>query len=302
MKKAIIWGHKYTTPMGSHTHSFIHQGFYNAFKHLGFETYWFNNSDSPNPDLFSNAIYLTEGQVDQNIPLRKDSKYILHNCDYSRYNSIIDNCIKLWGPSTDAFRLTENLETIDQESLTFFAPKNQTESIRTIITPWATNLLPDEFPDIDVNYIRNNRDKTVYFVGTAYGDNYQVLNELYAACQKHGIKFGMGRVPEGPQHVQVVQKSWISLDLRHQGHVDCGYIPCRMFKNISYGRLTGTNSKAVFDLFSQKIPYSTNVEQLFLQLQEEEMSLTQSRLDELRNVVKSKHTYVNRIQNILKVI
>jgi Lrp/AsnC family transcriptional regulator for asnA, asnC and gidA len=33
IKKVVIWGHK----LHSHTHSYIHNGFYIAFKHLGYD-------------------------------------------------------------------------------------------------------------------------------------------------------------------------------------------------------------------------------------------------------------------------
>ena len=42
IKKVVIWGHK----LYSHTHSFIHSGFFKAFKHLGYDTYWFDNNDN----------------------------------------------------------------------------------------------------------------------------------------------------------------------------------------------------------------------------------------------------------------
>ena len=42
IKKIIIWGH----PLHSHTHSYIHNAFYIAFKYLGYNNYWFHdNSD-----------------------------------------------------------------------------------------------------------------------------------------------------------------------------------------------------------------------------------------------------------------
>ncbi len=41
-KKIIIWGHKYH----SHTHSYIHGGYYRAFKYLGYDVLWLDNSDN----------------------------------------------------------------------------------------------------------------------------------------------------------------------------------------------------------------------------------------------------------------
>jgi len=67
-EKVIIWGHK----LHSHTHSYIHNAFYIAFKHMGYETYWFDDKDDVKKFDFSNSLFLTEGQVDKKIPLRED--------------------------------------------------------------------------------------------------------------------------------------------------------------------------------------------------------------------------------------
>ena len=75
MKKAIVWGHKHI----SNTFYHIMYSYHKAFKYLGYDTYWFdNNVDISNFD-FSNCLFFTEGEVDQNIPVRSDGIYILHH-------------------------------------------------------------------------------------------------------------------------------------------------------------------------------------------------------------------------------
>ena len=54
--KVIIWGHK----LHSHTHSYIHESFYQAFKHLGYETHWVDNSDNVSSIDFSGALFITK--------------------------------------------------------------------------------------------------------------------------------------------------------------------------------------------------------------------------------------------------
>ena len=55
MIKAIIWGHKLHT----HTHSYIHNAYYKAFKKMGYETHWFDNNDDVSGFNFDNCIFLT---------------------------------------------------------------------------------------------------------------------------------------------------------------------------------------------------------------------------------------------------
>src|SRR5579862_6958447 len=82
--RVVIWGHK----LHSHTHSYVHKGFYDGFKHLGYSTYWFDNNDDVSAFDFSNTLFLTEGQVDQNIPLRQDAIYLTHNCSSKKYQRL----------------------------------------------------------------------------------------------------------------------------------------------------------------------------------------------------------------------
>ena len=76
IKRVILWGHK----LHSHTHSYIHWAFYRTFKHLGFETYWLDNKDSLAGLNLANTLFITEGQVDQRIPVRDDCFYVLPIC------------------------------------------------------------------------------------------------------------------------------------------------------------------------------------------------------------------------------
>ena len=73
----IIWGHK----LHSHTHSYIHNAFFIAFKKLGYDTYWFDDNDDTSNFDFSNSLFITEHQVDNKIPKRKDCLYFVHFVD-----------------------------------------------------------------------------------------------------------------------------------------------------------------------------------------------------------------------------
>ena len=53
--KVVIWGH----PLGTHTHSYSNQGYYNAFKHLGHDIHWFPD-EKPQRILTSLIQFLLE--------------------------------------------------------------------------------------------------------------------------------------------------------------------------------------------------------------------------------------------------
>ena len=74
--KVIIWGF----PLHSHTHSYIHGGWVKAFKHLGYATHWFHDNNVPSDFDFENALFITEGYAENNIPIVKSSIYFVHIC------------------------------------------------------------------------------------------------------------------------------------------------------------------------------------------------------------------------------
>ena len=65
IKKVIIWGHKLHT----HTQSYINYGWSKTFKHLGYDTYWFDDTDIPSVDKFdyNNSLFISEGSAEKNI-------------------------------------------------------------------------------------------------------------------------------------------------------------------------------------------------------------------------------------------
>ena len=88
INQIIIWGHK----LHSHTHSYIHYGFHKAFLYLGYKCLWLDNDDDIDNINFNNSLFITEGQVDENIPLLDNCFYVLHNCNGERYQSIQHLC------------------------------------------------------------------------------------------------------------------------------------------------------------------------------------------------------------------
>ena len=134
IQKVVLWGHK----LHSHTHSYIHEAFYNAFQHLGYDTYWLDNNDDTSHIDFSNSLFITEGQVEDKIPINDTSFYILYNCFRDeKYTQAKENGRVI------------NLQVYLDKYRECFEDNRQIEpcvivspSQRIIFMPWATNLLP----------------------------------------------------------------------------------------------------------------------------------------------------------------
>jgi hypothetical protein len=287
MKKFIVWGHKYN----NHSHANIHYAYKRAFESMGWETYWLDNADDVSAFDFSGSLFLTEGQVDGNIPIRPDCKYILHNCDTTKYG---DNFIILQVYTTDV--LTRNVEKI--EDCIYF----QSE-IKTLYQPWATDYLPNEIENLTSLNFSNN--KVVNWVGSVWeGGGYGNLNEikiLKESLKKYDIDFKEIRTPYQENKIHI-NSSYISPSIQGAWQVEKSYIPCRIFKNISYGEFGITNSQGVYDLLEQQIIFDNDINVLIDKAITHRELITLSQINSQINLVRNKHTYINRITNILNLI
>ncbi len=293
IKKVILWGHK----LHSHTHSYIHWAFMRAFEHLGFETYWLDNSDDVSNFDFSGSLFITEGQVDQNIPIRTDCFYILHNCDGSRYKELYQagRAITLQVYTHDC--LDYNLTKIDECMYCDV-------SSSLIHLPWATDLLPDEIEENKKNIVTQKKNEFVY-VGSVWGGEFGNVEQVYRfrkAASENNIKYHLAKNCSMEANIDMVRHAYMAPSLQGEWQVRKGYIPCRIFKNISYGAFGITNSETVYQLFHEKIVYNPDEYQLFYDAKEKLDHLDIQELYELMNFVKEKHTYINRIQTLLSFL
>lgn len=287
--KVVIWGHK----LHSHTHSYIHNGFYNGFKHLGYSTYWLDDKDDTSDFDFANTLFLTEGQVDKEIPLRPDCTYMLHNCTDPKYKILEKKHVITFQVFTDSIFSVPTLERIDT-CIYYDIPG------RCLYMPWATDLLPHEIDAIQKSMPTVHRQ--VYWVGTV-GDgqfgNIDQIKPFKKACEENGMAFVVKHHLPLSEHVAAIGSSYIAPAIVGKWQLKQGYIPCRIFKNISYGKMGVTNSRHIYELFEKKIVYNPDTYQLFYDAKKRMESMTQEELFELMDLVKTKHTYLNRIATLL---
>lgn len=295
IKKVVLWGHK----LHSHTHSYIHWGFQRAFQHLGYETYWLDNSDKISALDLSNSLFITEGQVDQKIPIRNDCYYIIHNCDSLKYKHLLAN-----GHAIILQVYTHDCRKRNDPAFEYCFHYDLTQPI--IYMPWATDLLPHEIDAVKNKISNITKNKCAVFVGTighgSFGNAHEI-EQFKKCCSKNSINFQYGGVNSVSmeENIASIQSALLAPALQGEWQCKQGYIPCRIFKNISYGALGITNSETVYKLFNEKIVYNPNPYQLCNDALKRLETFTQQDLFELMDFVRDHHTYLDRVERLFNL-
>ena len=290
--RIVLWGHK----LHSNTYSYIHYGIKRAFESMGREVLWLDDSDDVSGMSFSNCIFFTEGQVDHNIPLDPSSKYVLHNCVADKYpNHLNIQVCRATCPEYNSLQYAPETERLSRCAF-FHRPS------RTLFQPWATDLLPKE---IDPTWAALPRKQVCHWVGTIGGQLYGNEDQIAPfkrACEENWVQF----IPHAPTHtdtnmaISLIQESCIAPAIHGRWQLDNGYANDRLMKNISYGQLGVTNSKAAQDLFEGRLVYNSDEHQLFHDALPHLGDL--ARIREAMAHVTTNHTYINRVATMLSVI
>lgn len=303
-KKVIIWGY----PPHTHTHSYIHYGFAKAFSSLDYDVVWYeDNPEYSNEDL-SDAIVISEVNCCKHLPIDKSSKYFIHNVsdDFIDQNKIDgDNIYNfLVYHENYSWDKCENIVKVDDHS--WFDSKT-----KTFVTMWASDLLPDEI-DNQTEVLYDPNKTNINYIGTLsseYTSNFvDVVKSNNKTFKNYGGYTGekskdtsIGFVDED-KNISLAKDSYLNFDIRPQVHLDNGYIPCRIFKTMSYGCWIGTNSIKVEKFFEGRITTDTDLNILYKKTEEDCKNATKDILRDNMNYIKNHHTYINRAKALVNII
>jgi hypothetical protein len=140
-------------------------------------------------------------------------------------------------------------------------------------------------------------------VGTIGGGEFGNEDELAGfrgAAAQAGVDFVHRQTISLAAHRVLVAGSVVSPAIVGSWQLRKGYLPCRIFKNVSYGRIGLTNSPVVASVFEQEIPCRADTAELFALgielLQHRELLVEQMR------EVQARHTFFNRLETILSYL
>ena len=302
----IIWGHK----LHSHTHSYIHNGFFLGFNKLGFKTYWFDDTDNVDNIDFKNSLFITEHQVNKKIPLRSDCLYLTHYIDDGDYIDVPKENIIILKVSLRDFIEKDNKDCV-YKFLDYgvkYEYYSKIDDYNCLYMYWATDLLPEEI-DYNISQINNiQTNKEINFIGSIT----DIWRECKYLCDLNYIKFNNFGATFNinsknnisiKENIDLTKRSIISPALQDNYQISTNYIPCRIFKNISYGKMGITNNPKVNELFDNMLIFDNNLLELLKKgIQFEHLPNKNEKVIELMEHVRDNHTYINRINTIMKYI
>ena len=340
LNKIIIWGFEFHNHTHSYIHNSLYIGFnHMGYKVYWYNGQGKNNyPDRGEPENFENTLYIVVGVESKYVPLNESSYYIWHtyscpiykeftgteykipinsnfkNCNGIPYNNLL-KLHTLWKPcENNCCNDKDNgCNSWSRESwsnknvfLTHYYYYNLDHNI--VYMPWATDLLPDQIQK-NIDNLKNIKTINISnFIGMRlpHWDNYaHELRKYNIQYNGYGGTFNINSNKNCSieQNMKLIQESIIAPALQDPHQIKHEYIPCRIFKNISYGKMGITNSPAVNKLFNNKLIYSNNISELVKEgIEFEQRSDKYEKIKELMEEVRDNHTYINRIEFILEFL
>jgi len=347
IKTIVVHGLVSSNHTHQYIHDAIYKTFEYILNHLDLDIklLWCNDDEysyniydlDTNYLIFSSPHYNT----DMFLPIIKNAYYILHyrthnkvtNTIITKYNELLRDkkAVKYieyrGGPNghfnKSCVRFLENnffwryyrlpkdqeIDDIDdnrKNNYTFLSqPTNE------LHMSWATNIFPE---DIDKN-IQLVKDgiKLIpqsYFCGTVWKTNINEVNNWKTRCLMSKLNCIFEQETDELEHERKIRESLISPSFQGASQRESDkwfYIPCRIFKNISYGSLGISNNPGVRLFFGDfLLIYDNNIQKLFKKSLEYRKYIEENQSEyieemvEVMEFVRDHHTYLNRIDALIQ--
>jgi hypothetical protein len=288
-KRLIVWGLK----TQAHTHRFIHQAFYENARKVGYEVAWLDNKKRNNEVISRGDLIIAANVAGDKLEMRPGAYYCFHNFQLNLPH-VFDQLDERYYINLQVFTDKTKQHCEKLGPVTYL-----NRSTRTLVQPWGTDLLGGQF----FQPSRPALKTMSFWIGSVWNNalnqgNVSEFRELDAALRRRGIKLLKARVPN-LFAIPFIRNSVIAPSVAGRWQVENNYLPCRMFKNISYGQLGVTNVKGFEEIFSDAFVHSSNIEELV----DKALSLSDARRAEMISVQQefvSEHTYERKLMNILR--
>ncbi len=172
---------------------------------------------------------------------------------------------------------------------------------KTLHQPWGTNLLEERFRAPVIS-----RSPFVFWVGSIWNNdlnqgNLAEIDELRSALRQRSLRFVHLKFIPDCVSIAAIRASRVAPAIAGRWQVEHNYLPCRMFKNISYGQLGVSNVSKFSELYHDCTIPGQSVSELV----DSALSLPRRHVIELveaQQKITRQHTYVHKIRNIFRAM
>jgi len=252
---------------------------------------WLDDRKSSVSRVQRGDLVLSVGIASAHLPMLEGVYYCLHNFDDSVHRRL-----------DPAYNLRLQVYTIhaEHEGRKWDAVTVFDQQKGVLYQPWGTDLLGNEF----CQPIHSRIKSMSFWVGSVWDNEQKQGNviqvaEMKRALRKNGIIFIPLRGVPDVLHRMLIRLSAVAPAIGGKWQVDNDYLPCRMFKNISYGQLGISNIRKFRELFGDEISvHGSTIDELIdssLSIRE----LTRREMIAAQQEIVLRHTYVHKLKNIL---
>lgn len=302
--KVIVWGHK-----SNNTLKFINEALFKCAQYLQYTTYWFNDQSVDTTLDFDFSLFIVMSDTIQLLPINLKSYYLVHNVALGQEFDVLKQRKRVLYHQVYTHGANDTLKPIPN------APACCLYLNDLIVQPWCTDLTPPQITaNMDLITSKQNPSLVNDFIFIGSYDkstsldvnifsNTEQIASFIQMCEKEkvNVRFLTGHDSSTTNSNALVMASKFAPALVGTWQQKNGYIPCRLFKNISYGNITGTNCNSACRIFGENIIYHEDGAELFKALVKYYDEANNAKLLACMQHVKDNFTYNNWLERALWV-
>lgn len=290
--KVVIWGLRTIR----HSHRYIHKGFYETFKRMGYDVVWVDDRRENQKYLDGKNLVFAVNIASAYLINNPKNFYVTHNLDNPVFINA-ENVLRLqvWTNDSKGVRVDSSVALYDQNP-------------RILYQPWG-------LPEPESTWLNPSIEKsrTEYWVGAIWNNslnqgNQSVIAEYKTALNDQGMGFrrvgGTRWFTKNGLSPQVayrlINKSPLGSAVVGEWQQSKGYIPCRIFKNVAAGSIPSSNSN-FGSLFAETGIYDVDIEKLVTKVLQVSFAEKVERVACAQSNLKL-YKYDNSIKRIVDII
>ncbi len=289
-RKVVVWGLR----TANHTHRYIHSHFAGALARLGIPHCWVDDLPQHRAIVGPGDLVIAANVGGAHLPEIAGVDYCLHNFDEigTLHDRLDPRCNLRLQVYTDRARRAAQ----QWDAVTWFDPGS-----RTLYQPWGTDLLAGEFREPTFS-----RLPVVAWVGSIWNNaldqgNVREIQALRTCLAARRVRMLHLRGVPDRVNLLAVRLSRLAPAIAGRWQVENNYLPCRLFKNVSYGQLGLSNVPLARALFGDCGIAADSIEALV----DAGLALGRGRYREItaqQQRIVREHTYERKLDHIARAL